>query len=156
MSHPRKQAHDFLNFAATVWIGGNGPLDVEGFRSHASPVMKAYQYFLRGRQGDRPGQGRDDGLRPQRHTTSLCSPRAAGSFRVAAAGLAGTPLLGVLLATDGYGNAQVAPAWEAVVSADLAALIPARPVPSLAGRLPEWARRCASLDRPSPAPRPGL
>jgi hypothetical protein len=48
VSHPRKQTHDFLNFAATVWIGGNGPLDVEGFRSHASPVMKAYQYFLRG------------------------------------------------------------------------------------------------------------
>ena len=39
---------DFLDFAATVWIGGNGPLDVEGFRSHASPVMKAYQYFWRG------------------------------------------------------------------------------------------------------------
>jgi hypothetical protein len=48
VSHPRKQTHDFLNFAATVWIGGNGPLDVEGFRSHASPVMRAYQYFLRG------------------------------------------------------------------------------------------------------------
>ncbi len=89
-----------------------------------------------------PGDPMLDG----RHTTSLCSPRAAGSFRVAAAGLAGTPLLGVLLATDGYGNAQVAQAWEAVVSADLAALIPAHPVPSLASRLPEWASRCASLD----------
>ena len=31
-----------------MWIGGHGPLDVEGFRSHASPVMKAYQYFWRG------------------------------------------------------------------------------------------------------------
>ena len=89
-----------------------------------------------------PGDPMLDG----RRTTSLCSPRAAGSFRVAAASLAGTPLLGVLLATDGYGNAQVAQAWEAVVSADLAALIPAHPVPWLAGRLPEWASRCASLD----------
>ena len=34
-----------LNFGATVWIGGNSPLDVEGFRSHGSPIMKAYQYF---------------------------------------------------------------------------------------------------------------
>jgi hypothetical protein len=28
-----------------VWIGGNAPLDVEGFRSDGSPVMPAYQYF---------------------------------------------------------------------------------------------------------------
>jgi hypothetical protein len=48
VSHPRRQTHDFLNFGATVWIGGNGPLDVEGFRSHGSPIMKAYQYFWRG------------------------------------------------------------------------------------------------------------
>ena len=46
-SHPRHQTHDYLNFGATVWIGGHGPLDVEGFRSHGSPVMKAYQYFWR-------------------------------------------------------------------------------------------------------------
>ena len=50
VSHPRKQAHDYLNFAATVWVGGHGPLDVEGFRSHGSPVMKAYQYFWRNGQ----------------------------------------------------------------------------------------------------------
>lgn len=37
--------HDYLNFAATVWVGGNSPLDVEGFRSNGSPVMKAWQYF---------------------------------------------------------------------------------------------------------------
>jgi hypothetical protein len=87
-----------------------------------------------------------DPLLDGRHTTSLCSPRAAGSFRVAAADLAGTPLLGVLLATDGYGNAQVARAWAAAVSADLAGLIPAHPASWLASKLPEWAARCASLD----------
>jgi hypothetical protein len=38
---------DLLNFGATVWIGGTSPLDVEGFRSNGSPVMKAYQYFWR-------------------------------------------------------------------------------------------------------------
>jgi Lysyl oxidase len=39
--------HDYLNFGATVAVGGNGPLDVEAFRADASPVMKAYQYFYR-------------------------------------------------------------------------------------------------------------
>lgn len=87
-----------------------------------------------------------DPLLDGRHTTSLCSSRAAGSFRVAAVGLAETPLLGVLLATDGYSNAQVAQAWETVVSADLAGLIRAHPASWLASRLPEWAGRCASLD----------
>jgi Lysyl oxidase len=38
---------DWLDFGATVWIGGSSPLDVEGFRSNGSPVMKAYQYFSR-------------------------------------------------------------------------------------------------------------
>ena len=47
VSHPRQQTHDYLDFAATVWVGGNSPLDVEGFRSHGSPVMPAYQYFWR-------------------------------------------------------------------------------------------------------------
>jgi hypothetical protein len=45
VSHPRRQARDYLDFAATVWIGGHGPLDVQGFRSDGSPVMKAWQYF---------------------------------------------------------------------------------------------------------------
>ena len=39
--------HDLLRFGATVWVGGNGPLDVEGFRSGGSPVMTAYQYFYK-------------------------------------------------------------------------------------------------------------
>jgi Lysyl oxidase len=37
--------HDLLNFSATVWVGGNGQLDVQGFRANSSPVMPAYQYF---------------------------------------------------------------------------------------------------------------
>ncbi len=36
-----------IQFGATVWVGGNSPLDVEGFRVHGSPVMRAYQYFWR-------------------------------------------------------------------------------------------------------------
>jgi hypothetical protein len=38
---------DLLTFNGTVWIGGNGPLDVEGFRHDSSPIMRAYQYFWR-------------------------------------------------------------------------------------------------------------
>ena len=46
-AHDRRSGLDLLNFGATVWVGGNSPLDVEGFRSNGSPVMKAYQYFWR-------------------------------------------------------------------------------------------------------------
>ena len=42
-----RSGQDLLDFAATVWVGGNGPLDVQGFRTQGSPVMKAYQYFWR-------------------------------------------------------------------------------------------------------------
>lgn len=35
-----------LSFGATVWIGGNARLDVEGFRHDGSPWMHAYQYFF--------------------------------------------------------------------------------------------------------------
>ena len=48
VAHYRKTktqpASDQLTFGATVWVG-NAPLDVEGFRSNGSPIMKAYQYF---------------------------------------------------------------------------------------------------------------
>jgi len=36
-----------LAFGATVWVGGHARLDVEGFRSHGSPTMKAWQYFYK-------------------------------------------------------------------------------------------------------------
>lgn len=89
-----------------------------------------------------PGDPQLDG----RHTTSLCTPGAENSFRVGAVDTSHTALLGVLLATDGYGNAQVARDWEAVVSADLAGLIATHPAQWLASQLPVWAARCASLD----------
>jgi hypothetical protein len=34
-----------LSFGATVWVGGNSKLDVEGFRHSGSPWMHAFQYF---------------------------------------------------------------------------------------------------------------
>jgi hypothetical protein len=44
-SHRSGSKVDQLSFGATVWSGGRSRLDVEGFRSHGSPTMKAYQYF---------------------------------------------------------------------------------------------------------------
>jgi hypothetical protein len=41
-NHP---AISWLNFGATVWIGGNARLDVEGFRHNGAATMQAYQYF---------------------------------------------------------------------------------------------------------------
>jgi len=88
---------------------------------------------------------RDPSLDGQQ-TTSLCGPRAEDDFRAAVVDASTTPLLGVLLATDGYGNAQVADPWADAVSADLAELINDRPPEWLAGQLPLWASRCASAD----------
>ncbi len=41
----RTAGRDLIDFAATVWVGGNAQLDVQGFRVKGSPVMSAYQYF---------------------------------------------------------------------------------------------------------------
>jgi len=87
-----------------------------------------------------------DPLLDGRHTTSLCSVGAGDSFRVAAVDLTGTAVLGALLATDGYGNAQVAQVWESVVSAELAGLIATRPVSWIASQLQVQAGQCASVD----------
>ena len=88
---------------------------------------------------------RDPSLDGQQ-TTSLCGPHAEDDFRAAVVDASTTQLLGVLLATDGYGNAQVADPWADAVSVDLAGLISDRPPEWLAGQLPLWASRCASAD----------
>jgi len=46
-THQRSSGKDFLDFGATVWVGGNSRLDVQGFRSGGTPVMRAFQYFWR-------------------------------------------------------------------------------------------------------------
>jgi Protein phosphatase 2C len=81
-----------------------------------------------------------------RQTTSLCGPRAEQEFRAAAVNTAITPLLGVLLVTDGYGNAQLAQPWPDAVSSDLAELIGDCEPEWLAEQLPLWASHCASSD----------
>jgi hypothetical protein len=89
-----------------------------------------------------PGDPSLDG----RQTTSLCGPHADQEFRAAVVNTAITPLLGVLLATDGYGNAQMADPWPDAVSSDLAELIGDYQPEWLAEQLPLWASRCASTD----------
>jgi len=88
---------------------------------------------------------RDPSLDGQQ-TTSLCGPHAEDEFRAAVVDTSTTALLGVMLVTDGYGNAQMADPWTDAVSADLAGLINDRPPDWLAGQLPLWASRCASAD----------
>ena len=50
VQNEKKGGDSYLDFGATVWIGGHSRLDVEGFRSNGSKLMRAYQYFwLHGR-----------------------------------------------------------------------------------------------------------
>ena len=79
-------------------------------------------------------------------TTSLCGLDPRSDFRVAVVDTVRSPLLAVLLATDGYGNAQVVDAWPAAFSEDLAWMLRDRDLQWLASQLPSWAARCASSD----------
>jgi serine/threonine protein phosphatase PrpC len=83
-----------------------------------------------------------DGLR----TTSLCQASALGAFRVAVIDRSFTDLAGVLLATDGFGNAQAVDRWEGAVGADLVKMIRTQGVEWVATQLPEWLVRCASSE----------
>ena len=79
-------------------------------------------------------------------TTSLCQPDAVASFRTSAHDLSGTPLLALLLATDGYGNAQAADLWQPGVGRDLARLAAEHDHRWFERQVPSWAERCASAD----------
>jgi hypothetical protein len=48
ISTHNEDGRDLLDFAATVYNGGPGPLVAEGFRPNSKPLMKAYQFFYRG------------------------------------------------------------------------------------------------------------
>ncbi|HEX6932021.1 MAG TPA: protein phosphatase 2C domain-containing protein [Streptosporangiaceae bacterium] len=79
-------------------------------------------------------------------TTSLCGADPRADFRVAAVEVAQNQLLAVLLATDGYGNAQMVEKWPSAFAEDLAWMLKDREVNWLASQLPLWAARCASSD----------
>jgi hypothetical protein len=87
-----------------------------------------------------PGDISLDGTR----TTSLCQPDALDAFRVSARDLSAPPLAVVLLATDGYGNAQAADPWQPAVARDLADLAAEQDQAWFERQLPGWAELCAS------------
>jgi hypothetical protein len=89
-----------------------------------------------------PIDPRLDGLR----TTSLCQPDAAESMRYAVMDTAKRDVAAVMLATDGYGNAQVRNDWENAFGADLAALATEHGPRWIGGQLPTWVNRCASAE----------
>ena len=71
---------------------------------------------------------------------------ALQSFRTAVRDLDTEPVLAVLMATDGYGNAQSADPWHPGVGADLARLLRHEGPEWVAEHLPAWAERCASSE----------
>jgi hypothetical protein len=87
-----------------------------------------------------------DDLLDGHRTTSLCQSGAVASFRTAAHDLRSTPLLALLLGTDGYGNAQARDPWQPQVAADIAQLAIEHDDGWFAQQLPAWAQRCASAD----------
>jgi len=89
-----------------------------------------------------PGDDRLDG----RRTTSLCQPDALASFRTGAHDLRQVPLAALLLATDGYCNAQADEPWQPRVGRDLAELAACRDRRWFGPEVPGWAQRCASVE----------
>jgi len=87
----------------------------------------------------------DDRLKGHQ-TTSLCQPDAEASFRTSVHDLREMPLAAVLVATDGYGNAQAEEPWQPGVGRDLAELAACRDRGWFEQQLPGWARRCASSE----------
>jgi serine/threonine protein phosphatase PrpC len=88
----------------------------------------------------------DDPTLDGRYTTSLCQASAIGSFRVAVIDRASVPVRGLLMATDGFGNAQTADPWSAAVGGDLVTLLNEHGDEWVGAQLPAWAERCASAD----------
>jgi hypothetical protein len=106
-------------------IGDGDMVAIEPEGSYCSPV---------------PGDAALDGLR----TTSLCQPTALESFRVGLRDLVAEPLAALLLATDGYGNAQAADPWQPDWARDMAGLAAERDPEWFAKQVPGWAELCAS------------
>jgi len=87
-----------------------------------------------------------DPLLDGRHTTSLCQTSALESFRIAVIDRADPRFLALLLATDGFANAQVAEPWESAVGADVASMLRSHGPRWVGRRLPSWTDRCASSE----------
>ncbi|HEY2794494.1 MAG TPA: protein phosphatase 2C domain-containing protein, partial [Micromonosporaceae bacterium] len=79
-------------------------------------------------------------------TTSLCQPDARSALRYGTLRLDEQEICAVLLATDGYGNAQLRSDWDELFAADLVNLIAAHGLDWVAEALPSWVHACASAD----------
>jgi hypothetical protein len=79
-------------------------------------------------------------------TTSLCQPDAEAAFRTGVVLLADCPLYAVLLATDGFGNAQADDPWPPGFALDVVQLGRDHEPGWFASQLPGWAEQCASVD----------
>jgi hypothetical protein len=88
----------------------------------------------------------DDPSLDGQHTTSMCQSNATDSFRVSVIDLAGADLVGILLGTDGFGNAQAADPWQPAVGADLVDMVRTQGVDWIEGQLPDWVKQCASAE----------
>jgi hypothetical protein len=80
------------------------------------------------------------------YTTSLCQSGAADSFRVAVIDRSETPILGLLAATDGFGNAQAAEPWQEAVGTDLSDMLRSKGAGWVRDRLGSWTEQCASSE----------
>jgi hypothetical protein len=77
-------------------------------------------------------------------TTSLCQPDAFDAFRYGILDSTPEAPLALLLATDGFGNSQVAESWQAEVGADIARLLRTNGAAGIGTELKSWVERCAS------------
>jgi hypothetical protein len=89
-----------------------------------------------------PGDPRLDG----HITTSLCQPDAVEAFRAVTIDLRERDVAAVLLATDGFGNAQSADPWFAPVGRDITRLAREYGIDWMREQLPTWVSRCASRE----------
>jgi hypothetical protein len=89
-----------------------------------------------------PFDPRLDGLR----TTSMCQPDAIDSIRYAVVEVGTESVGAVMLATDGFGNAQRYEAWPDLFGAELAMLAERYGTTWIADQLPDWVRACATAD----------
>ena len=88
----------------------------------------------------------DDPSNDGRFTSSMCQLNAVEAFRCTVLDLSDCPVAGVFLATDGFGNAQVADPWYPAVGRDLLAFSQAHGVTWMRAQMPVWAARCASSE----------
>lgn len=79
-------------------------------------------------------------------TTSLCQPDAFEAMRFGVARLGETASGAILLATDGYANAQARADWDVAFGADLAGLAAVHGTDWIVDHLPRWTAQCASYE----------